>query len=238
MNTYEVYYRENIYPLQDGVMHIIQELNTPFFLTGGTALSRHYFNHRFSDDLALFVNDFNKFHALLDEILISFSSDKYEKTFLLDKASIKRYESFSQLFVSKTLEPEIKLKIDFVNDVAPHYGEFEKNDKLGLIDSWRNILSNKLTALFRFEPKDIADIWIIARNKKFSWKSIILEAKTKEAGVEPEVIFNILKSLPLLELSLIKWTIKPDFDKIKNDLNIIANDILFGNENSLAVRGE
>lgn len=235
MNTYDVYYREKLYPLQDGVMHIIQKLNTPFFLTGGTALSRHYFNHRFSDDLDLFVNDFNKFHELTDELLISFSSNKHDKTFLLDKASIKRYESFSQLFVSKTLEPEIKLKVDLVNDVAPHYGEFEKHDKLGLIDSWRNILSNKLTALFRFEPKDIADIWIIARNKKLNWKSIIQEAKTKEAGVEPEVIFNILKSFPMQELGLIKWTRKTDFDQIKNDLNIIANDILFGNENSLAV---
>lgn len=236
MTSYEKYYRENLYPLQDGVMHIIQKLNTPFFLTGGTALSRHYFSHRFSDDLDLFVNDSSKFVELLDKILISMSSTGHEKIFRFEKESIKRYESFTQVFIYNESEPEIRLKIDFVNDVAPHYGDFEDNYKLGKIDSWRNILSNKLTALFRFEPKDIADVWIIAVNKKFNWKSIIYEAKNKEAGIEPEVIFNILKSFPVEELELIKWTVKPDFVKIKNDLNIIAEDILFGKENSL-VRG-
>jgi len=47
------------------------------------------------------------------------------------------------------------------------------------------------------------------------------------------VIFNIIKSFPIEELNLIKWVIKPDFESIRNDLNIIANDILFGVENSL-----
>jgi len=78
-----------------------------------------------------------------------------------------------------------------------HYGDFEYNKSLGKIDSWQNILSNKITAVFRFEPKDIADIWIISKNKTFNWKMIIKEAKTKEAGIEPEVIFNILKSFPI-----------------------------------------
>jgi hypothetical protein len=36
MNSYEKFYPEKMYPLQDGVMDIITKLNTPFFLTGGT----------------------------------------------------------------------------------------------------------------------------------------------------------------------------------------------------------
>jgi len=231
MNSFEKYYLENLYPLQDGVMNIIQKLNTPFFLTGGTALSRHYFNHRYSDDIDLFVNNLNNFYQLVDKILYAFSSNEYP--FTLDYISIKRFENFTQFYVFNSDNSEIKLKIDLINDIAPHYGEFEKNDKLGLVDSWQNILSNKLSALFRFEPKDIADIWIISLNKRFNWRSVILEAKTKEAGVEPEVIFNIIKSFPIEELNLIKWVIKPDFESIRNDLNIIANDILFGVENSL-----
>ena len=214
-------------------MHIIQKLSTPFFLTGGTALSRHYFNHRYSDDLDLFVNSYSEFHELLDNVFISLSSLEHTNKFLLEKETIKRFESFAQLFLYDPLQPEIRLKIDFVNDIAQHYGDFETNDKLGKIDNWRNILSNKLTALFRFEPKDIADIWIISCHKKFNLKSIILEAKNKEAGVEPEVIFNILKSFPIGQLELIKWIVKPDFDTIKNDLSIIAEEILYGNENSL-----
>lgn len=142
-------------------------------------------------------------------------------------------ENYCQIFVYSSLKPEIRLRIDFVNDIARHYGDFEKNKFLGIIDGWQNILSNKLTALFRFEPKDIVDLWIISCHKIFNWKTIINEAKSKEAGVEPEVIFNILKSFPIAQLQLIKWIVKPDYLKIENDLSKIAEDILFGKENSL-----
>ena len=42
------------------------------------------------------------------------------------------------------------------------------------------VLSNKISALFRFEPKDVADLWMIAKNKSFNWKRIMRETKTKE----------------------------------------------------------
>jgi len=233
MNSYEKYYLEDLYPLQDGVMSIIQKLNTPFFLTGGTALSRHYFNHRYSDDLDLFVNSYNEFSVLVDKVLLSLESPEFQKAFHIEKESIKKFENYAQIFINDVQNQEIKLKIDFVNDISIHFGDFENNRQLGSIDSWRNILSNKLTALFRFEPKDIADIWVISSNKKFNWKEIINEAKSKEAGVEPDVIFNILKSFPAAQLKLIKWIGMPDYLKIENDLQIIAEDILYGNENSL-----
>ena len=50
------YYNDSLYPLQDRVLKAIQAAQTPFYLTGGTALSRCYFNHRYSDDLGFFVN--------------------------------------------------------------------------------------------------------------------------------------------------------------------------------------
>jgi len=214
-------------------MDIITKLNTPFFLTGGTALSRHYFNHRYSDDLDLFVNADDKFHQQLDNVLKKLSDAKQENNFLLETENIKRFESFAQILIIHSVFLEIKLKIDFVNDISVHYGDFEYNKSLGKIDSWQNILSNKITAVFRFEPKDIADIWIISKNKTFNWKMIIKEAKTKEAGIEPEVIFNILKSFPTDKLNMIRWVHTQNFDQIKKDLDIIADDILYGKENSL-----
>jgi predicted nucleotidyltransferase component of viral defense system len=57
----EKYYQNKVYPLQDEVLRGIQDLNVDFYLTGGTALSRCYLNHRYSDDLDLFVNDNPKF---------------------------------------------------------------------------------------------------------------------------------------------------------------------------------
>lgn len=57
MNSFGNYYTEKLYPLQDGVMKIVKDLQLPFYLTGGTALSRFYYHHRYSDDLDYFVNN-------------------------------------------------------------------------------------------------------------------------------------------------------------------------------------
>ena len=55
MNVSEKYFEEKLYPLQNGVLNLVQKAETRFFLTGGTALSRYYTHHRYSDDLDLFV---------------------------------------------------------------------------------------------------------------------------------------------------------------------------------------
>lgn len=212
-------------------MRIINVLNTPFFLTGGTALSRHYFHYRYSDDLDLFVNDCDQYHELLDTLLQKLSdSPRYQ----IEHETLQRSEYHTQLFlIDARSASEVRLKIDFVNDLAPHYGQKETHDTLGVIDGWQNILSNKISALFRFEPKDVADLWVIAKNKSFNWKRIMREAKTKEAGCEPEEVFNIIKSFPIEELRLVKWVEVPDRNAVKNDLEQIADDIFWGRENSL-----
>lgn len=56
MNSLEKYYTEKLYPFQDGILNIVKRLNIPFYLTGGTALSRGYFHHRYSEDLDMFMN--------------------------------------------------------------------------------------------------------------------------------------------------------------------------------------
>jgi hypothetical protein len=56
METNAAFYFTRLYPLQDDVLRVIGTCNTEFYLTGGTAVSRGLLNHRFSDDLDLFVN--------------------------------------------------------------------------------------------------------------------------------------------------------------------------------------
>lgn len=234
MNISEKYYIKNLYPFQDGVMNIVGELNTPFYLTGGTALGRHYFNHRHSDDLDLFVNDNNNYISLVKKILQKFEEEQARGIFIIKYNQLRTTENFTQIFLVKKIKGnEIFLKVDLINDVAKHYGKFEENKLLGRIDSWRNILSNKLSALFRFEAKDVVDIWIIAKNRPFNWKNIINEAKTKEAGIDPIVLHRILTSFPINELNNIKWAIKFNKNIVLKDLKIIAEDILKGCNNSL-----
>jgi predicted nucleotidyltransferase component of viral defense system len=214
-------------------MNIINKLNTPFFLTGGTALSRHYFNHRYSDDLDLFVADNAEYHAWVEKIFETFFNAERQGTFILQHSTMKRLKEFAQIFIAAPEEPENILKVDFVNDVAARYGALERNNRLGAVDSWRNILSNKISALFRFEPRDIADVWTISKHKAFNWKTILEEAKTKEAGVEPEIVYNIIRSFPVEQFEVVKWVKKPDYRLVKLELAAIADDLFYGRNNSL-----
>ena len=217
-------------------MSIVRKLNTPFYLTGGTALSRHYFNHRFSDDLDLFVNDDPSYDRHISQIFQALEKGQKSGEFTIDYQRQRKEEYYTQFFLTKETaqsDRPVELKLDLINDLAAHYGDFEQNETLGLIDSWRNILSNKLAAIFRYEAKDFVDIWMIAKEKKFLWKEIIREAKTKEAGIEPVVIVEILKSFPSEVLPSVKWDMKVDEKSFISDLSTIADDIFKGNENTL-----
>lgn len=214
----------------------MRKLNTPFYLTGGTALSRHYFHHRFSDDLDLFMNGNKSYSRYVEEIFRALEENKAAGEFSIDYQRLRKEEDYTQLFLTKKAAQGniyVELKIDLINDVAAHYGDFEQSETLGPVDSWRNILSNKLSAIFRYEAKDFVDIWIIAKKKAFNWKEIILEAKTKEAGVDPIAVFEIVKSFPPDVLSSIKWDIQVDEKVFISDLSTMADDIFYGNENTL-----
>ena len=214
----------------------MKKSDIPCYLTGGTALSRGCFNHRYSDDLDLFMNRQAQYPAYVQTLLRHFEAAQEAQLLTIDSRRLQKFEHFTQIFLSKTLASEtVELKIDFVNDVAPHYGEFTKDAVLGVLDSWQNILSNKLTAIFRYEAKDIVDLWVIAKHQRFDWIQIVEEAKTKEAGVDPVVLFEILQSFPEDALETIKWVTPVEQKTFQHDLNHIADDILRGRENTLAL---
>ena len=71
------YYEKNLYPLQDGVMNTISKCGVRFFLTGGTALSRAYYNHRYSDDLDFFINQSQTFDEQLDKVFALLREDGF-----------------------------------------------------------------------------------------------------------------------------------------------------------------
>jgi len=52
----ETFYLDKLYPFQDKILKLVEQLDLEFYLTGGTALGRCYLNHRYSDDLDFFVN--------------------------------------------------------------------------------------------------------------------------------------------------------------------------------------
>ena len=136
---------------------------------------------------------------------------------------------FIRLIVKKD---HIELRVDLVNDSSRHFGELITVAELGSIDSIANILANKLTALCRYEAKDVADIIEICRHEAFSWPDMIENATAKEAGIDPASIAEILASVPDAELAQVKWVDPPDLEKMRFDLSVIAEDILLGGVNN------
>jgi len=117
--------------------------------------------------------------------------------------------------------------------VAFHYGGYKKFPSFPRVDNWRNILSNKLTALERREPKDIADILFIARNYSFHWKDIFNEGLQKVVYLDALDVSKILVEFPVKFLSNIIWEKEPDFTVASKDILQIATDILRKGYNSI-----
>jgi predicted nucleotidyltransferase component of viral defense system len=210
-------YENILYPLQDKVLSLIDSLGTPFYLTGGTALSRFHFKHRYSDDLDFFVNNDPKFHDYVKSIIQLLAGHGLKYVVEI------RDESFYRLTVEDTL------KIDFVNDVPAYHGEVElrTSGPYSKIDNPMNILANKVTAFSdRDEPKDISDIWIISKKLPIDWKTIFTAADSKAAGINAPVIAKKIEEYNLAGLGRIKWINRPTDEEFKNDMAKVVDGIL------------
>lgn len=182
-----------LYQLQSRVCQSISLTKTDFYLTGGTALARCYLHHRVSIDLDFFLNQADDFLKQTEMVITHL-----QKSFHL-QTQVKTSD-----FVSLLIENELKL--DFVNDVAHHWGDFKSSDLYERIDNPLNILANKLTAIIaRDEPKDAVDIIALATKETIDWPLVFTHANSKAAGILPPLVCQKLESMPLELLDSILW---------------------------------
>ena len=219
----EKYYQNRVYPLQDKVLKIIEAASLDFYLTGGTALGRCYLGHRYSDDLDLFVNDHKEFKKECKQAV-----DLLKSSWKCNIATAS--VSFVRIFIQ---EDDVSLKIDFINDVPAHFGDIRSFSIFHRVDSWKNILSNKLCALSRLEGKDIADILFIAKSYMFEWEQLFDEAREKDLWVDPLEICKLISCFPINLHESIKWIKEPDIERLKQELGILHDDIFSGASNRL-----
>jgi hypothetical protein len=125
-------------------------------------------------------------------------------------------------------ESDAILKLDFVNDSTPHFGDLIVSDLFDKIDCVQNILSNKMGAIFRMAGKDVADIREIALHETVDWPATIHEARQKDAGIDLLYISEILQTIPRYEFDNINWVNKPDWQIFKNDIDKIILDMMNG----------
>jgi hypothetical protein len=218
------YYQHTLYPLQDKVLEIVGQLPVGFYLTGGTALSRAYLHHRYSDDLDFFVNGADDFKMQVNTVMIALADTGLQvSTQVAD-------EGFARVFL---FEGESTLKIDLVNDVPFRSGTFAPTSLFLKTDNLTNILSNKVTALSRYSAKDIVDIVFICKSWQFNWETIMNDASKKDMWVNPITVAEVLEQFPVQKLQEINWIIEtPSSQWFNAQICQIIADILQGNNNS------
>jgi hypothetical protein len=168
------------------------------------------------------VNNDPDYHEQVDTIFSKLRDDGFLLDTDRDFISRKDFVSINV----RWKKDDIALKLDFVNDTVPHFGDIIKTDLFHRTDSIRNILSNKLTALFRFAAKDVADIREIALHESVDWVQIIHEARMKEAGIELSVVSEILGGIPRHEFDTIIWKETPAWETFRHDIENIIFDMM------------
>lgn len=216
----EFKYQSNILtPFQEEVLTALfrsyNELES-FYLTGGTALSGFYLHHRFSEDLDFFtLGEFDSFK--LEQMVKDLVS---KKNWVL--VSSRKSTLFFEVFVQKKGgEP---LKIDFVKDIGPHFKDFNLWQDIK-IDSWQNIASNKITAIFgRTEVKDFVDFYFLLKEKMPLW-DIFKEAQEKDAGLNEFYFAAQLRNINDFNF-LPRMLKKISLEELKKDLLKLAEQFV------------
>ena len=213
------FYFETFYPFQDRVLKIVNAVDTGFYLKGGTASSRGYLNHRFSDDLDFFVNDDNRFGLWVERIIQALTQSADWSCQVLMKE-----ERFARLNLTAN---EVPLKLEFVNDVPARVGEVQIHPVLGRMDSPENILANKVTAVLdREAPKDFADIWGFACQKGISIHDAITNAQSKAAGIFPADLARVLCSVTREDWEAVRWINAPPVETFIEQLTKLGEGLV------------
>jgi predicted nucleotidyltransferase component of viral defense system len=181
------FYEEALYPLQDKVLSLLQ--TDRFYLSGGTALSRWHYNHRYSDDLDFFFRGdaFPKeeFPVYFRDVIARLAA-----SFAVEAAIDGDY--FKRIFIT---DNNTSLKIEFIYENYPHCGEYLTSSNF-LIDSSENIAVNKITAVQdRKTAKDFVDLFFLMND--FELDRLMLDAAHKIVPLDYEgTVMAFADSIP------------------------------------------
>lgn len=170
-----------------------------FFLTGGTALSAFYLEHRISEDMDFFTEEEGEVARVLPLIQDIVAELKGE----LD---VKRsFRSYLEFFITRSEE---LLRCDFALDSPFRLGEKVFKEEYGIyVDNVLDISCNKLSALYdRGDPKDFVDIYFIDR-EVIPFEKLVEEARKKHIGLDNYWLAVSLARVE--ELSILPRLLKP-----------------------------
>lgn len=183
------------YAMQDAFLgkFFSSKFANSFYLTGGTALARFYFQHRESVDLDLFTNA-----ATID-------MDDVNRTILRIVHDVgwtiqsqRSADAFLEYFFIGA--DNLILKVDVVRDIPIHIGNLKTNG-IVKIDSLENIGSNKVTAIYgRTEAKDFIDLYWIIHHSTYTFDDLYILAQKKDIGIADLHYAYALKNINLIKI--------------------------------------
>ncbi len=166
-------------PFQKAVLKRIGDstLAASFFLTGGTALSAFYLQHRYSEDFDFFTDEPEQVPQVLS-VLEEIAAD------LGIRVEIRRqFKTFLEVFLHGQ-QGEI-IKCDFAQNAPYRLQPKVRSEEFGIfLDNALDVSCNKLSALFdRSEAKDFVDVFFIVR-ELFPFADLLKNAKQKHVGLD------------------------------------------------------
>jgi predicted nucleotidyltransferase component of viral defense system len=198
------YYEQFLYPFQDEILKMIQ---TPkFYLTGGTCLSRYYYQHRLSEDLDFFfdgknypADNFNwEYKQIIQRIAEQFTVEINVEA-----------DTFKRIFAIKNGE---RLKIEFIYENFPTVGEVTWQDGFR-IDNTLNVATNKITAIYdRKTSKDFFDLYYLLQKYELtllSEKALLKMMPLDYEGTQLALAFQQLEG----QVRMLKEVTEDDFNQ-------------------------
>lgn len=141
-------------------------------MTGGTALTAFYYQHRLSEDIDLFIEKAEVDHILTDTFLRKISST-------LKIGHVKRSQMLGLVSYVLEFRSGDHLKVDFNYYPFPRIEKGKKFLNLA-IDSVYDIAANKVHTLF-MKPRirDYVDLYFIMEKENYSLDKLIIDSKAK-----------------------------------------------------------
>jgi len=149
-----------------------EQITQRFYLTGGTALSAFYLQHRLSYDIDLFTEKQEVDQRLIEAFLKKIAKD-------LGVVEVKRSQMMGLVSYILVFNDGQELKVDFTYYPFPRIEKGARFKNLE-VDSVYDIAANKLHTIF-MQPRsrDYLDVYFIMQKYGYSLDELILAAKAK-----------------------------------------------------------
>jgi hypothetical protein len=175
------YYTDVLYPLQDQVFTIARLYDQKLYLTGGTALSRFYFQHRLSEDLDFFTTT-DDLKLIANDLRLRLIAQGYEVE--LEKLDIY-FARFYVIHAGATLKVEFVKEFNLIDPLL-------QTDHGIYINNLEDIGANKITAFEdRAAIKDIVDLYYITQQLPFPRLFELADHKRIPVAYEQLLALNV-----------------------------------------------